>query len=157
MTNARRLGRISFHQDPRTEPPISKLGFDPLTDMPAAAEFSSQLEKRRGTLKGLLLNQAFAAGVGNWIADEVLYQAGLDPRRPAQSLSPQEAQTLHHTLSEIIGFAVSVDAQKDRFPESWLFHHRWGKETDAQTARGETIEFLTVAGRTTAWVPQAQS
>ena len=47
----------------------------------APARFRDLVGARTGLLKGLLLDQSFAAGVGNWIADEVLYQAGLDPRR----------------------------------------------------------------------------
>ena len=79
MTSARRLGRIRLRQDPMHEPPLSKLGFDPLLNMPTPTAFAHLIEGRRVTLKGLLLNQSFAAGVGNWIADEVLFQAGLDP------------------------------------------------------------------------------
>ena len=40
------------------------------------------MARRRTSLKALLMDQSFAAGVGNWIADEVLYQARIDPRRP---------------------------------------------------------------------------
>ena len=64
-------------------------------------------------------------------------------------------QRLHHTLVSVIQTAVSVDADKSRFPKDWLFHHRWGK-TDTTTPEGDPVEFLTVAGRTTAWVPSVQ-
>ena len=56
----------------------------------------------------------------------------------------------------MISRAVKVDARKDAFPRSWLFHHRWGKDANAVTARGERIRHDTVAGRTTAWVPAVQ-
>ncbi len=156
MTNARRLGRVRLRSAPLEEPPLSNLGFDPLLDLPAPPAFSALLEGRTGTLKGLLLNQRFAAGVGNWIADEVLYQAGLDPRRKAASLTPAERRRLRTKLAHVIRRAVAVDAEKDRFPRTWLFHHRWGKADGATTAKGERIEFVTIAGRTTAWVPEAQ-
>ena len=52
---------------------------------------------------------------------------------------------------------AEVDAEKDRFPRSWLFHHRWGRDQEARTAAGHRVEFLTVAGRTTAWVPERQA
>ena len=107
-------------------------------------------------LKGLLLDQGFAAGVGNWIADEVLYQAGLDPRRRAGELSDAERARLRLKLRHVVRTAVRADARKDRFPKSWLFHHRWGKNRDARTSRGELIEFLEIGGRTTAWVPSRQ-
>ncbi|MDE2907406.1 MAG: hypothetical protein OXQ28_15125, partial [Acidobacteriota bacterium] len=83
MTDGRRLGRILLREDPEHEPPIAKLGFDPLLAMPSPKRFAELLRRRGGILKSLLLDQSFAAGVGNWIADEVLYQAGIDPRRRA--------------------------------------------------------------------------
>ncbi|MEM6991938.1 MAG: DNA-formamidopyrimidine glycosylase family protein [Myxococcota bacterium] len=156
MTNARRLGRIRLQDDPRREPPVAKLGFDPLYEMPSRADFSARLRKRKGLLKAVLLDQSFAAGVGNWIADEVLYQAGIDPRRRGTSLSDAEAGRLHAKLAAVIRRACEVDADKERLPKSWLFHHRWGKVADAKTSRGEAIEHLTIAGRTTAWVPSRQ-
>jgi formamidopyrimidine-DNA glycosylase len=156
MVNKRRLGRIRLRQDPPAEPPLSRLGFDPLLALPAPRRFADLVRRRHVTLKGLLLDQSFAAGVGNWIADEVLYQARLDPRRRAASLTDQEVGALRSKLRHVVTRAVEVDAEKDLFPRSWLFHHRWGKAANARTARGEVIEFLEVAGRTTAWVPSVQ-
>ncbi len=156
MTNARRLGRIRLQDDPEHEAPICKLGFDPLYEMPSRAEFSAALRKRKGVLKAVLLDQGFAAGVGNWIADEVLYQAGIDPRRRGTSLDATEAGRVHIKLRAIIARACEVDADKERLPKSWLFHQRWGKVADAKTAHGDAIEHLTIAGRTTAWVPARQ-
>ena len=53
-----------------------------------SARFCELLRGRGAPLKAVLLDQAFAAGVGNWIADEVLYQARLDPRRPRAHAQP---------------------------------------------------------------------
>jgi formamidopyrimidine-DNA glycosylase len=74
MTNARRLGRIRLREDPMNEPPLSELGFDPLLAMPSAKEFAARLAARRTAVKNVLMDQGFSAGVGNWIADEVLYR-----------------------------------------------------------------------------------
>ena len=157
MTNARRLGRIRLRQDPRSEPPIANLGLDPLVDRCSAAAVGKRLAKRSVAVKVVLLDQSAFAGVGNWIADEVLYQAKIDPRRPACDLDAGEVKRLAAKIRAVIRTAVSVDARKDRFPKAWLFHQRWGKNTDARTRRGAPIEFITVAGRTTAWVPSEQS
>jgi len=157
MTNARRLGRIRLQDDPERELPVAKLGFDPLVEMLPRAEFCARLTKRKGVLKAVLLDQSFAAGVGNWIADEVLFQAGIDPRRRGHSLSAGEAARIHAKLRDVIRKACDVDADKDRLPKTWLFHSRWGKDADAKTSRGERIEHISIAGRTTAWVPSRQS
>src|SRR5439155_22632466 len=44
----------------------------------------------------------------------------------------------------------------DRYPRTWLFHDRWGKNPKAYTARREKIRHDTIGGRTTAWVPSVQ-
>ena len=66
--DARRLGRVRLVSSPLTEPPISALGFDPISSMPCLEDFSSQVLKRTCPIKALLLDQSFSAGVGNWVA-----------------------------------------------------------------------------------------
>jgi formamidopyrimidine-DNA glycosylase len=156
MTDPRRLGRIRLRTDPASESPISDLGWDALLGLPRPAHFSKLLVGRAAPIKALLLDQSFAAGVGNWIADEVLYQARIAPRRPARSLSGEEARRLRAALRSVIETAVAARADSERFPKSWLFHHRWGRNAQAVTARGEKIRHDTVGGRTTAWVPSRQ-
>jgi formamidopyrimidine-DNA glycosylase len=57
-------------------------------------------------------------------------------------------------LHSVVRRAVAVDADSDRFPRGWLFHHRW----DVKPAAGarERIVRQTIAGRTAAWVPARQ-
>lgn len=156
MTNARRLGRIRLRHDPEKEKPIAALGFDPHLAMPTPSDFVSRVGRRRICVKALLLDQKFAAGVGNWLADEALYQAKIDPRRIAAELSETEAKRLRAALRRIVNKAVAVGADKSRFPQTWLFHRRWGKQQGMHTARGEAIVHEEIAGRTTAWVPGVQ-
>ena len=156
MPDPRRFGRIRLRARPREEPPISLLGFDPLLEPPTFAQFKQLVGRRTISIKGLLLDQSFCAGVGNWIADEILYQSGVAPQRPASSLTDGELKSIRRWLGSIIRKAVSVDSVSQRFPRTWLFHHRWGRPEEALTARGESIQIDTVAGRTTAWVPEAQ-
>ena len=155
FVNARRLGRVRLRSDPHDEPPISALGFDPLKTLPSAAAFGARIGRRATKLKVLLLDQGFAAGVGNWIADEVLYQARLAPHRTVDTLDAVERDRLRLALRRVIKTAVRLDARKDRFPRDWLFHHRWGKAEGARTRRG-AITFTSLGGRTTAWVPAVQ-
>jgi formamidopyrimidine-DNA glycosylase len=156
VTDARRLGRIRLMRDPLREPPVSLLGFDALLELPARARFAELLRGRGAPVKALLLDQTFAAGVGNWIADEVLYQARVAPHRPARSLSAKEAEQLRKAIGRVVGTAVKAGADSDRYPRTWLFHRRWGRNAHAVTARGERIRHDTIGGRTTAWVPAVQ-
>src|SRR5262245_6185740 len=150
------LGRVRLRHDPRHEPPISQLGFDAYREIPPPERFCELLRDRGAPLKAVLLDQAFAAGVGNWIADEVLYQARLDPRRRAHTLTREEAVRLRARLRSVVALSVRVQSDSDRYPRSWLFHYRWGKRAGAMTGRGESIRYTTLGGRTTAWVPAVQ-
>jgi len=156
LADARRLGRIRLRQDPAHEPPISLLGFDAHRGLPNPARFRELVRHRGAPLKALLLDQGFAAGVGNWIADEVLYQARLDPRRRASSLSDAEIARMRGALRHVMDTAVRLSNDSDRYPRGWLFHRRWGKNPRAVTRTGERIHHITVGGRTTAWVPARQ-
>jgi formamidopyrimidine-DNA glycosylase len=154
FADPRRLGRIRLRDDPRREPPIAGLGFDALRELPPPAALHAALRARALPVKALLLDQTFAAGVGNWVADEVLYQAGVAPRRPARSLTSGEARRLHAALRRVLRTAVAAGADSDRYPRTWLFHRRWTR--GSRTARGEAIRHETIGGRTAAWVPAAQ-
>jgi formamidopyrimidine-DNA glycosylase len=154
--DGRRLGRVRLRHDPRGEPPISLIGFDAYREIPSLAQFCDLLRGRGAPLKAVLLDQGFAAGVGNWIADEVLYQARLDPRRRAATVTREEAARLRAKLRVVVDLSVRVRADSERYPRSWLFHHRWGKHAGAVTGRGESIRYTTLGGRTTAWVPAVQ-
>ena len=159
VADGRRLGRIRLRTDPPTEPPISALGFDAWRALPTPARFHAMLRERKAPIKAVLLDQSFAAGIGNWIADEVLYQAGIAPKRKAATLTTAEARRLRAKIRSVIGLAVRSDSDSDRYPRWWLFHRRWGHRRGgppATTVRGEQIRHETVAGRTTAWVPSVQ-
>jgi formamidopyrimidine-DNA glycosylase len=154
--DARRLGRVRLRDNPAAEAPISRLGFDAWRGLPPFAEFAEQVRKRSLPMKALLLDQSFAAGVGNWIADEVLYQARIDPRRRAGTLKDDEIRRLRAAIRHVIEVSVRARNDSDHYPRTWLFHDRWGKNPKAYTARGEKIRHDTIGGRTTAWVPSVQ-
>jgi len=155
--DARRLGRMRLRHDPAAEPPISLLGFDALRDLPPVRQLGMLFGERAAPVKAVLLDQSFSAGVGNWIADEVLYQARIDPRRRAHTLTAAEVGRLRARLRAVVTTAVRVGADSDRFPTQWLFHRRWSKRARSPvTVRGERIRYLTVGGRTTAWVAEVQ-
>ena len=156
MADARRLGRIRLRRDPASQPPISRLGFDAHRGLPPFARFRELVRGRAAPLKALLLDQGFAAGVGNWIADEVLYQARLDPRRRANTLTDPEIMRMRAALKRVVDTSVRVSNDSDRYPRGWLFHRRWGRNPRAVTMTGERIRHITVGGRTTAWVPTRQ-
>ncbi|MEI7851264.1 MAG: bifunctional DNA-formamidopyrimidine glycosylase/DNA-(apurinic or apyrimidinic site) lyase [Kiritimatiellales bacterium] len=83
---------------------IAGLGPDALTV--TKAEFLSGLENQNKTLKALLLDQSFVAGIGNIYADEALFEARLDPRRKSGSLSDAEKLALYKAVTKVIKAGV---------------------------------------------------
>ena len=156
MTDGRRLARIWLCDSPEEDSAISKLGRDCYLDLPSAQEIQARIGKKNAPIKAILLDQAIFAGIGNWIADEVLYVAGIRPSRLGSSLAITEIEKLREAIQFVIQHAVSVGADKEQFPASWLFHARWGGKKGDDTVEGEQIIREQIGGRTTAWVPSRQ-
>ncbi|XP_042061933.1 formamidopyrimidine-DNA glycosylase-like isoform X2 [Salvia splendens] len=139
---------------PVSVPPISELGPDALMEPMTEDDLSNSLRKKNIGIKALLLDQSFISGIGNWMADEVLYQARIHPQQTASSLSKESCATLLKCINEVTDFAVEVDAENLRFPTEWLFHVRWYKKPGK--INGKKIDFIKAGGRTTAYVPELQ-
>ncbi|KAG9448490.1 hypothetical protein H6P81_008455 [Aristolochia fimbriata] len=155
FTDKRRFARVRLLEDPKSVPPISELGPDALLEPMHVHEFVESLGKKKLAIKTLLLDQSFIAGIGNWIADEVLYQAKIHPLRVAASLSQDECESLHRCIKEVIDTAVEVGADSTQFPSTWIFHSREKKPGKA-FVDGKKIEFIAAGGRTSAFVPELQ-
>lgn len=155
FTDGRRLGRL-WLGDPKTDERLGALGPDVFHALPPPAVLAELLAKRKAPIKALLLDQALFAGVGNWIADEALYHARLSPKRPGAELTKAEITRLRKALETVVETAVAVGADSGRYPEDWLFHHRWGGEKGIELIGGRRIVREPVGGRTTAWIPEVQ-
>ncbi|KAH9043838.1 Formamidopyrimidine-DNA glycosylase H2TH domain-containing protein [Lactarius pseudohatsudake] len=142
------------------------MGFDPILSMPDFEDFGKGVLKRACPIKALLLDQSFSAGVGNWVADEVLYHARVHPEQRANSLAENQIRALHQQIRHVCTFAVEVNADDTKFPDNWLFKYRWGKGKKVKgddkptlklpDGRPATIEWVTVGGRTSAYVAELQ-
>ncbi|ORY61943.1 Formamidopyrimidine-DNA glycosylase N-terminal domain-domain-containing protein [Leucosporidium creatinivorum] len=162
--DARRLGRIKLIEAevPEEVPPLSTLGADPFLDMPSVEVLAAALIKRHAPIKAVLLDQnGPLCGIGNWMVDEILYQARLHPSHPSSALTLEEVTTLHHHIRDVTVVACAVNADAAQFPSHWLFSFRWGKgkkEKDFILPSGEktAIKFVTVGGRTSAVIEAVQ-
>jgi formamidopyrimidine-DNA glycosylase len=114
IRDPRRLGGVELG------PPEDRLGPDALTI--SLEELTAALDRSQAPLKARMLDQSRLAGVGNLAADEILWRAGLDPGRPAATLSPKEVARLHEqivaTLADLIakGGSHMGDLQAHRQP-----------------------------------------
>ncbi len=156
FTDGRRLGRLWLGADPATDVRVLKLGPDALNELPSVTDLRKLFQKRTVAIKAVLLDQSVISGVGNYLADECLYQARISPKRAASSLSISEVEILREKLLAILEFVVSIGADYEKFPKEWMFHHRWDGKRGADSIDGQAIVREQVGGRTTAWVPALQ-
>lgn len=71
-------------------------------------------------------------------------QARLHPEHPVASLSDDQINALHASLTSVLDLAVLVDSDSNRFPVDWLFHFRWSGKKPA-SLNGMPIHFVTVS------------
>ena len=142
VRDPRRLGAV------RLDPDEARLGPDAATV--TLAQLRAILGTSTAPLKARIMDQSRLAGVGNLIADEWLWRAGLDPARPAGSLNRTELRRLHRNLRATIGDLIE----------------RGGSHTGELMAQrqpggvcpkdGTPLQRRTVGGRTTFSCPQHQ-
>ncbi len=142
IRDPRRLGGVEL------APAEERLGPDALSVR--LDDLAEALGRSQAPLKARLLDQSRLAGVGNLAADEILWRAGLDPGRPAGTLSPSEVARLHEhlvgTLADLIaqGGSHTGDLQAERHPGGMC------------PKDGVPLVRRTVGGRTTYSCPRHQ-
>jgi formamidopyrimidine-DNA glycosylase len=104
----------------------NKLGVDAM-DVKETA-FMDYLKDRKQAVKSILLHQQAFAGIGNWIADEILFQAEISPFLPPEKLKLKQLQLLYKTMKNILEIAVDKEADYKKFPDHFMVKRRWGNK-----------------------------
>lgn len=161
----RMFGRVDFHIG--TTPPAwwSKIAPAILSRAftPSAVQ-AFLTRRRRAPIKAVLLMQEQFPGVGNWMADEILWRAAIHPARAAGSLRPREVRALWRQCRQVCRDALDKIAGRSgklpsdlnvNIPTTWLFRHRW--QPGGRCPRtGLPLAHATIGGRTTCWSPARQ-
>ena len=104
----RRLGTVSVMNEERFARYSGALGVEPLGPDFTAERLSAILRASRQAVKRVLMDQRRLVGVGNIYANEALWRAGVDPSRPAATLSPVEVTRLRDELRDVLTAAVTA-------------------------------------------------
>jgi formamidopyrimidine-DNA glycosylase len=157
FSDPRMFGRVRFHMG--KEMPAWWASLPPAVTSRefTAARLRQILKRRRGTsLKALLLIQEFFPGLGNWMADEILWQTRLHPRTAARTLDDVAARELWRVMRSVCRVALkTIGADWSEPPADWLIHQRW-KKTGRCPTHATRLKHATVGGRNTAWCPRCQ-
>ena len=142
LRDKRRLGRAVL------DPDLSHLGPD--AAVVKRDDFRARVSRSSAPLKARIMDQSVIAGVGNLLADEALWQAGLSPVRPADSLTVDE---LDHLRTKIRAATRSAIA-KGGVHTGKVIVDRGRGQTCPRC--GTELRRETVGGRTTYWCPAEQ-
>jgi formamidopyrimidine-DNA glycosylase len=142
LRDRRRLGRAIL------EPDFTHVGPD--AGEVSREEFRQRIGRGAAPIKARLMDQTAISGVGNLLADEILFQAGIDPRRRTNRLSQDELDTLRRATRKAIrtairrGGAHAGEINPERVPGG-----RCPRD-------GTPLERARIGGRTTFWCPHHQ-
>jgi formamidopyrimidine-DNA glycosylase len=143
LFDKRRLGRV------RLEPDLAALGPDAAEI--GRDEFRARVGRGTSPIKARLLDQAVLSGVGNLLADETLWQAKVDPHRPAGEFSADELDELRRVLRRATRRAI----ERGGVHTGEVVPHR--QRDEACPRCGAPMERGTVGGRTTWWCSAEQA
>src|SRR6185295_16242934 len=108
-------------------------------------------------IKAVLLLQSGFPGVGNWMADEILWRAKVHPRTPSGRIANETIAKLWRAVNFVCRGALrSIAANLADPPKQWLFHQRWDEQGHCPH-HAVALRRATIGGRTTAWCPQCQN
>jgi formamidopyrimidine-DNA glycosylase len=157
FTDARQFGRILFHRGPAAPDWWTSLPAPVLSPKFTLTVMRGFLSRHgRAPIKAVLLLQRGFPGIGNWMADEVLWRSGLAPNRPARQLDAAETKRLFRALRQVCATSLRTVGRDDRDPPpGWLFHHRWRRGGHCPRD-GSPLRHATIGGRTTCWCPSCQ-
>lgn len=107
FNDPRTLGRVYVfpNRELDTFKSIVALGPDALTV--SSDELYRRLQHRRIPVKQALLDQSFIAGVGNIYADEACFDASIDPRRLAFTVTEHEADRLGRSIAKVLNKGIA--------------------------------------------------
>ena len=104
--DVRRLGTITLLDQNGWRAYTERIGPEPLSPQFSANRFENAMRRTRQAVKKALMDQRLIAGVGNIYANEALFQARIDPSRPANALSANDCKRLHRSVRRILRTAI---------------------------------------------------
>lgn len=106
--DVRRLGTVWLLDERGWAAYTARIGPEPLEPAFTPAVFAAALSRTRAAIKKAIMDQRRLAGVGNIYANEALFDARIDPSRPARSLTRPEADALHAAIVDVLRRAVGA-------------------------------------------------
>lgn len=157
FSDPRQFGRVKFYAGKGVPDWWADLPVSVLSKGFTFEHMKAFLERHgKAPLKAVLLSQDGFPGIGNWMADEILWQAKVHPALKPKALKGPEAKRLHNATVFVCREAMRI-VGKDwgDLPKDWLFRYRWKRGGKCPRDHAP-LQHETIGGRTTCWCPRCQ-
>jgi formamidopyrimidine-DNA glycosylase len=155
--DSRQFGRVRFHHG-KDEPDWWKNDVPEIVSTGFNQAFLNLFLERhkKAPIKAVLLLQNGFSGIGNWMADEILWRAKILPKKPAGKLTGAQRDILWRETRFVAKHSLQTLGRTFADPPStWLIHQRWKRGGVCPRDRSQLLR-ATIGGRTTAWCPKCQ-
>jgi formamidopyrimidine-DNA glycosylase len=163
-TDPRRFGSLLWQPRGETIKLIETLGPEPLSDEFDAAYLHAQCKGRSIAIKQRIMDSHVVVGVGNIYANESLFFAGIDPRKPAGKVSKAKITLLVEHIKGVLARAieqggttlkdfVNSDGKPGYFAQSLSVYGRGGESCHVCQS---VLKEIRMGQRTTVYCPKCQ-
>ncbi|HXP35458.1 MAG TPA: DNA-formamidopyrimidine glycosylase family protein [Chthoniobacterales bacterium] len=157
FTDSRQFGRVRFHHG-SDEPDWWKSDAAAINSREFDRNLVDQFldRHRKAPIKAVLLMQNGFPGIGNWMADEILWRAKVLPSKRTGRLSAREHAAIFRATKFVVRRSLeTLGRDFSDPPRNWLIHQKW-KRAGVCPIHRTRLRHATVAGRTTAWCTRCQ-
>jgi formamidopyrimidine-DNA glycosylase len=163
FNDPRRFGLVRLGDDSNFAE-LHNVGPDPLSEHWSAEHLRALTRHRRLPIKNLLMDQRAIGGIGNIYASEMLYRAGIRPRRRAGTLTRRELEALTVAMQAVLNEALqlggsSISDFRDGTGRPGHFQLRlavYQREGQPCLRCASAIKRLVLSGRSSFYCPRCQ-
>jgi formamidopyrimidine-DNA glycosylase len=168
FNDARRFGAMDLLATDAGDahPLLSSIGPEPLGNAFSESYLAARLKGRLTPIKSALLDQRVVAGLGNIYVAEVLFRAGINPKRLAGDISARKVASLVPLIREVLSEAITAggsslrdyrqtDGELGYFQHTFRVYGREGADCPTEGCKG-TIARIVQSGRSSFYCPRCQ-
>ena len=116
--------------------------------------FKEIFEKRKGAIKSVLMDQHILAGIGNIYSDEILFQACIHPKTPANKLDKAQIEQIFKVMKAVLKTSVDKRIKDEELPDSFIIPHR--KKNGKCPNSNIKLKTIKISSRTAYYCPECQ-
>ncbi|OEC84442.1 MULTISPECIES: Fpg/Nei family DNA glycosylase [Methanobacterium] len=148
----RKFGKINLASSIEEFVKEKKLGHD-ATEIDLKT-FKQIFERKKGAIKSVLMDQHIIAGIGNIYSDEILFQACIHPKVPANKLNDHQTEQIFKVMKDVLKTSVGKRIAGEELPDSFIIPHR--KKNGKCPNSDIKLKTIKISSRTAYYCPNCQ-